>query len=129
MSPPLLQVKGLGLSLPDMAHKSLFAAAPMKRIFSNISFELQAGSSLGVIGESGSGKSTLARALTLIMPPQEGELLFENLAFLLLHALQLASVVVQTTSRHGVANQQRHVKDEISERVELKVKLHHVATV
>jgi peptide/nickel transport system ATP-binding protein len=74
MSPPLLQVKGLGLSLPDMAHKSLFAAAPMKRIFSNISFELQAGSSLGVIGESGSGKSTLARALTLIMPPQEGEL-------------------------------------------------------
>ena len=78
MSPPLLQVKGLGLSLPDMAHKSLFAAAPMKRIFSNISFELQAGSSLGVIGESGSGKSTLARALTLIMPPQEGELLFRG---------------------------------------------------
>ena len=50
----------------------------MKRIFSNISFELQAGGSLGVIGESGSGKSTLARALTLIMPPQEGELLFRG---------------------------------------------------
>ncbi len=78
MSTPLLQVKGLGLSLPDMAHKSLFSPAPMKRIFSNISFELQAGGSLGVIGESGSGKSTLARALTLIMPPQEGELLFRG---------------------------------------------------
>ena len=78
MSTPLLQFKGLGLSLPDMAHKSLFAPAPMKRIFSNISFELQAGGSLGVIGESGSGKSTLARALTLIMPPQDGELLFRG---------------------------------------------------
>ena len=78
MSTPLLQVKGLGLSLPDMGHKSLFAPAPMKRIFSNISFELQAGGSLGVIGESGSGKSTLARALTLNMPPQEGELLFRG---------------------------------------------------
>ena len=78
MSTPLLQVKNLGLSLPDMAHKGLFAPAPMKRIFSHISFELQAGSSLGVIGESGSGKSTLARALTLIMPPQEGEMLFRG---------------------------------------------------
>ena len=78
MSTPLLQVKDLGLSLPDMAYKSLFAPAPMKRIFRNISFELQAGGSLGVIGESGSGKSTLARALTLIMPPQEGELLFRG---------------------------------------------------
>ena len=78
MSTPLLQVKDLGLSLPDMGHKGLFAPAPMKRIFSNISFELQAGGSLGVIGESGSGKSTLARALTLIMPPQEGELLFRG---------------------------------------------------
>ena len=78
MSTPLLQVKGLGLRLPDMAHKRLFTPAPMKRIFSNISFELQAGGSLGVIGESGSGKSTLARALTLIMPPQEGELLFRG---------------------------------------------------
>ena len=78
MSQPLLQVKGLGLRLPDMAHKSLFSAAPLKRIFSNISFDLQAGSSLGVIGESGSGKSSLARALALIMPPQEGELLFQG---------------------------------------------------
>jgi len=78
MSTPLLQVKDLGLSLPDMAHQSLFAPAPLKRIFSHISFELQAGASLGVIGESGCGKSTLARALTLIMPPQEGELLFRG---------------------------------------------------
>jgi peptide/nickel transport system ATP-binding protein len=78
MSTPLLQVKGLGLSLPDMAHQSVFSTAPLKRIFSQISFDLQAGASLGVIGESGSGKSTLARALTMIMPPQEGELLFRG---------------------------------------------------
>lgn len=75
---PLLQVQGLGLSLPDMARKPFFSAAPMKRILRDISFTLEAGGTLGVIGESGSGKSTLARAITMLMPPQEGELLFQG---------------------------------------------------
>jgi ABC-type glutathione transport system ATPase component len=39
-----------------------------------VSFELQAGRTLAVIGESGSGKSTLARLLTLIERPDSGEL-------------------------------------------------------
>lgn len=75
---PLLQVRGLGLSLPDMAKKPFFSAAPMKRILRDVHFTLEAGATLGVIGESGSGKSTLARALTMLMPPQDGELLFQG---------------------------------------------------
>ncbi len=77
-SPALLQVRSLGLSLPDMAKKSFFLAAPMKRILQNVNFTLEAGGTLGVIGESGSGKSTLARALTMLMPPQEGSMLFQG---------------------------------------------------
>ena len=46
-----------------------------------LSFELQAGQSLGVVGESGSGKSTLARLVMALDQPTEGtvELLGRNL--------------------------------------------------
>jgi dipeptide transport system ATP-binding protein len=43
-----------------------------------ISFQLQAGKTLAVVGESGCGKSTLARQLTLIEPPTRGSLLVEG---------------------------------------------------
>lgn len=41
---------------------------------SNISFTVQAGKTLAVVGESGCGKSTLARMVSLIETPTEGEL-------------------------------------------------------
>ncbi len=39
-----------------------------------VSFRLEAGRTLGVVGESGCGKSTLARMVTLIEPPAAGQL-------------------------------------------------------
>ncbi len=78
MTAALLQARNLGLSLPDMPNKPFFGAAPMKRILHDVSFTLDTGGTLGVIGESGSGKSTLARALTMLLPPQRGEVLFQG---------------------------------------------------
>ena len=78
MTAALLQARGLGLWLPDMPNKPFFGAAPMKRILHDVGFTLDTGGTLGVIGESGSGKSTLARALTMLMPPQIGEVLFQG---------------------------------------------------
>ena len=80
MSTVLLEANGLGLALADVAHKPLFGAAPTKHILNGVSFRLEAGGTLGVIGESGSGKSTLARALTMLMPPTAGEVLFQGRA-------------------------------------------------
>jgi len=41
-----------------------------------VTFTVSSGSIVGVVGESGSGKSTLARAITMLQPPDSGELWF-----------------------------------------------------
>ena len=42
------------------------------KALNGVSFTLQAGKTLAVVGESGCGKSTLARQLTLVEPPTQG---------------------------------------------------------
>jgi peptide/nickel transport system ATP-binding protein len=46
------------------------------KVLKNVSVDIHAGQTLAVVGESGSGKSTLARAITGLLPPQEGSISF-----------------------------------------------------
>ena len=48
------------------------------KALNGVSFTLEAGKTLAVVGESGCGKSTLARQLTLIEKPTSGELLING---------------------------------------------------
>ncbi|GAA5138051.1 ABC transporter ATP-binding protein [Pseudonocardia adelaidensis] len=45
---------------------------------SDVSFDVQPGETLGVVGETGSGKSTLARSLIQAPRPKSGEVLFQG---------------------------------------------------
>ncbi|WP_368640371.1 peptide ABC transporter ATP-binding protein [Castellaniella ginsengisoli] len=56
----------------------LFKPAKSVKALDGVSFTLQAGRTLAVVGESGCGKSTLARVLTMIEPPTAGQLLYRG---------------------------------------------------
>lgn len=47
-------------------------------ILTDISFEVQAGDSIGFMGPSGSGKSSLFRLLNLLSSPTEGDIFYKN---------------------------------------------------
>jgi len=42
-------------------------------LFSDVSFRISPGESVGLVGSNGVGKSTLLRVLAGILPPDEGE--------------------------------------------------------
>ena len=50
----------------------------LPNVLADITFDLQAGETLAVVGTSGSGKSTLARVLCGLMPPQQGRVDFQG---------------------------------------------------
>lgn len=58
--------------------EGLFGKVNVNRALKGISFNLERGKTLAVVGESGCGKSTLARILTLIDPATSGDLLVEG---------------------------------------------------
>ena len=73
MNAAVLQAQNLTRHYP--VRRGLFAPAATVKALDGVSFALQPGRTLAVVGESGCGKSTLARQLTLIEPPTSGALL------------------------------------------------------
>jgi peptide/nickel transport system ATP-binding protein len=50
------------------------------KVLDNVSVKIPRGRTVAIVGESGSGKSTLARAITGLLPPSSGEILFNGKA-------------------------------------------------
>ena len=77
---PLLRAVGLKKYYP--VKKGLFAKPQQVKALDGISFRLERGKTLAIVGESGCGKSTLGRLLTMIEEPTEGELYYNGHNFL-----------------------------------------------
>jgi dipeptide transport system ATP-binding protein len=69
---PLLEA--VDLARRYEVRRGVFGAKAQVHALAGVSFTLEAGRTLAVVGESGCGKSTLARVLTLIEPPSAGQL-------------------------------------------------------
>ncbi|PIF76271.1 dipeptide transport system ATP-binding protein [Variovorax sp. 54] len=73
-APPEIVVEARNLQRTYAVRRGLFRAPAQLRAVGDISFRLERGRTLAVVGESGCGKSTLARMVALIEKPTAGQL-------------------------------------------------------
>jgi len=77
MSIPLLEVRNLKKYFPVRTGLLQRVTAHVKAV-DGVSFHLEKGETLGLVGESGCGKSTTGRAVLRLLPVSSGEVLFRE---------------------------------------------------
>ena len=85
-----------------MTAKGITAGYGKKKIIENISFELEQGSVMGVLGANGSGKTTLLKALCGILP-HEGYSVIDGIIPDDLGSKQIAKLVSYIPQRSGIS--------------------------
>lgn len=78
MTAPLLEVRGLVKHFNLRSGGFFGLGRKVVRAVDGVSFTIDEGETLGLVGESGCGKSTLARTILLLEDPTEGEILFQG---------------------------------------------------
>ncbi len=76
MSTPLIEVRSLKMYFPVGA--SLFAKRKLLKAVDDVSFDLYAGETFGLVGESGCGKTTVGRTLVRLYKPTAGQILYQG---------------------------------------------------
>lgn len=74
----ILQVNGLRKHFPTGTSFPPWKPAAYVRAVDGISFRVEAGETLGVVGESGCGKSTMARLLIRLIEPDAGDVILDG---------------------------------------------------
>ena len=75
---PLLKVDKLKVHHRTRAALGSWKPAQVVRAVDGVSFTIQSGETLGLVGESGCGKSTVARAVIRLLRPTAGQIVFNG---------------------------------------------------
>lgn len=67
---PLLEIRDLKITFPPKK-------SPVRAV-RGVSFAIEKGTTVGIVGQSGSGKSTIAKAVMQLVPPTSGSILFDG---------------------------------------------------
>ena len=117
---PLLSVRGIKFDYRS-------PAGPV-RALNGISFDLERGEALGLVGESGCGKTTVARAILRLLPPNasiaQGEVLLHGRDLLKmspeeLRAVRWRDVALVTQSAMNALDPVYRVRNQIVEAIQL----------
>lgn len=87
----ILQIKGLKRYF-STSDSVLGGTSESLRAVDDIDLDIEAGQTLGLVGESGCGKSTLGRVIAQLMPATDGEVLFEGRSILNLDRRELLTL-------------------------------------
>ena len=77
MNAPILQVSQLTTTF-QVAKPGLFSGTQPLHAISDVSFQINAGETLGIVGESGCGKSTLGRSVMRLIEPNSGQVKWQG---------------------------------------------------
>jgi oligopeptide/dipeptide ABC transporter ATP-binding protein len=75
---PILEVENLRMYFPVKSHGLVRRTVGHVQAVDGVSFQVDAGDSLGLVGESGCGKSTTGRLITRLYKPTAGAIRFEG---------------------------------------------------
>ena len=76
MAKPLIEVRNLKMYFP--VGGSFFGKRKLLKAVDDVSFDIHAGETFGLVGESGCGKTTLGRTLVRLYQPTAGQILFNG---------------------------------------------------
>ncbi|WP_411037042.1 dipeptide ABC transporter ATP-binding protein [Shinella sp. BYT-45] len=106
---------------------SLFKPAKTVRAVKGVSFKVEEGKTLAIVGESGCGKSTLARMVTMIDPITEGEMLIDGRKIDIAHepltSEMRSKVQIVFQNPYGSLNPRKKIGDILTEPLVINTKI------
>jgi len=122
----LLEVKNLEVHF-SVKHGLFSRAKQFVKAVDDVSFTLESGETLGLVGESGCGKTTLGRAIVRLIEPAAGSVLFEGDDITRLDGAELRArrrkLQMIFQDPYGSLNPRRTVGEVVGEAIDI----HHLA--